>query len=45
MVSPKSLNPGVKLTAKAFNKDEVYKLNEELFDFLKQIKRIYRERP
>ena len=38
-------NPVVKLTAKAFNKDEVYKLNEELFDFLKQIKRIYRERP
>ena len=38
-------NPVVKLTAKAFDKDEVKKLNETLYDFLKQIKRIYRERP
>lgn len=38
-------NPVVKLTAKAFNKNEVENLNETLYDFLKQIKRIYRERP
>ena len=38
-------NPVVKLTAKAFNKNEVENLNETLYDFLRQIKRIYRERP
>lgn len=38
-------NPVVKLTAKAFDKDEIKELNETLYDFLKQIKRMYRERP
>lgn len=38
-------NPVVKLTAKAFEQNEVKELNETLYDFLKQIKRIYRERP
>lgn len=38
-------NPIVKLTAKAFNKNEVETLNETLYDFLKQIKRIYRDKP
>ena len=38
-------NPVVKLTAKAFNKNEVETLNETLYDFLKQVKRIYRDKP
>jgi hypothetical protein len=38
-------NPVVKLTAKSFDKNEVEKLNETLLDFLRQIKRIYREKP
>lgn len=37
-------NPTVKLTSKAFDKNEVNKLNETLFNFLKEIKRIYKER-
>ena len=38
-------NPVVKLTSKAFDKDEVKELNKTLYDVLKQIKKIYRERP
>lgn len=38
-------NPTVKLTKKSFDKQEVNLLNDTLKDFLKEIKRIYRERP
>lgn len=38
-------NPTVKLTSKSFDKKEVSKLNETLQDFLKELKRVYRERP
>lgn len=38
-------NPTVKLTEKAFNKKAISELNETLQDFLKEIKRVYRERP
>lgn len=38
-------NPTVRLNDKAFNKNEVETLNETLYDFLKQIKRIYRDKP
>lgn len=37
-------NPTVKLSKKAFNVDEVNKLDDTLRSFLKEIKRIYRER-
>lgn len=38
-------NPTVKLASKSFDKKEVGKLNETLQDFLKELKRVYRERP
>lgn len=37
-------NPTVKLTEKSFNKNEVNDLNETLQNFLKELKRVYRER-
>lgn len=36
-------NPTVKLTPKAFDKNEISKLNDHMQGFLKEIKRIYRE--
>lgn len=38
-------NPIVKLTDKAFNKTSINELNDHLQKFLKEIKRVYRERP
>jgi hypothetical protein len=38
-------NPKVKLTSKAFDKNEIKKLNETLYNFLEQIKKMYHERP
>ena len=36
-------NPTVRLTKKAFNRNEVKQLNEELQSFLKEIKRIFKQ--
>jgi len=38
-------SPTVKLTEKAFKKNEVNDLNETLQNFLKELKRVYRQRP
>lgn len=38
-------NPTVKLTDKAFDKTLVDELNDHLQKFLKELKRVYRERP
>ncbi len=38
-------SPTVKLTEKAFDKNEVNNLNETLQGFLKELKRVYLQRP
>ena len=38
-------NPTIKLSSKAFDENAIKELNETLFNFLKEIKRIYNKRP